>query len=161
MPRTLLLLSALAVVLWPSAECWAQGAPTPPRPQPVPQDPALIGVWELVNGPLRVPRDDVDMAVDAMRLVVRPSDDGDSLSVHSFEIRLSQEGRTDGVRDESDATSRCALLDSGAVTCRPSHEGTRMGWWHLGPYAFDGDTLVFDDPASDFDPAFRRVGGAE
>ena len=101
------------------------------------------------------------MTVDAVRLVVRPSDGGDSLSAHSFEVRLVQEGRTDGVRDESDATSVVRSPGLRGPHLPALARGDRTGWWGLGPYAFDGDTLVFDDPASDFDPAFRRAGGVE
>ena len=156
-PMTRALLVLLAVALWSPTDGRAQDAPTPPRPHAVAQDHALVGTWRLVNGPLQIPSDAAEVWVDRMQLTIWPSDGGDSLSAHTFEVRLAQERRTDGARDDSDATSRCALLDNGVVSCQPSHEGTQTGWWHLGLYALDGGTLTFSDPSAGFNAAFRRV----
>ena len=123
----------------------------------VAQDPRLVGTWEMVDGPVAVPRDDVEMTLDRMTLDVRPSGGDGGPTPHSFEVRMTQQMTMDGTSREVDATSWCTVTEGDVIGCQPSHDGDRTGYGGLGQYAFDGDVLTLGDPRMGVVTTFQRT----
>lgn len=105
-----------------------------------PLDPALDGVWELVE--MTIP--DADLEVGHFRLTF----DGDSVSVDRT-VRVGGETR------EQAYTVQCYDA-SGVIACLPSPDGS-TGYSGLGRYELDGDVLRLSMPETNYYAVFRRV----
>ena len=154
---------SLLAVLVLAAGCQSREATTPPASYSLvlPQDPRLVGAWEMTDGPVHVPHELGETTLERMEVIVRPSGGDGAPTPSSFEVRLVQEIRADGEVVNRDATSWCSLSDDRIISCDPGHEGDHSGHGYFGPYSFAGDVLVLDDPDSDLTMRLRRTGGAE
>ena len=138
-----------------------EAAPPAPASDVVSPDPQLAGTWELADGPVEFPRDDVDMTVDRLRLVIGAAG-GDGAPVpQAFEVRTTQAVRVGGAQRDLDATSWCTATGSGLIGCRPSHDGDSTGYGGLGLYELDGDVLTLSDPQSGMTTKLRRAEGGD
>ena len=136
------------------------GDPTPPASAVAP-DPQLAGAWELADGPVAIPRDDVEMTLDRMSLEIGAAGGEGAPVPQAFEVRTVQEVRVGGVQRGMDATSWCTLDETGLIACQPSHDGDPTGYGGLGRYAFDGDALTLADPQSGMTMRLRRAEGGD
>lgn len=129
-----MLRTALLTLLFLAAPAVAQEADRQPL------DPALDGVWELVE--MTIP--DADLEVGHFRLTF----DGDSVSVDRT-VRVGGETR------EQAYTIQCFDVD-GVIACLPSADGS-TGYSGLGRYELDGDVLRLSMPETNYYAVFRRV----